>query len=121
MYRRFQASNPRPNSDASAAQMNLFYRALEKLGNALDFYLLPTRNAKPAKRFLGKALLLLMTTGCFCHDALKDRNKSCRNNTISSSGNASANFIMRVTFVRSKPRPNCVANSYDSVATICSP
>ncbi len=32
------------------------YRALDKLGNTIDFYLSPTRNAKAAKRFLGKAL-----------------------------------------------------------------
>jgi len=32
------------------------YRALDKLGNTIDFYLSPTRNAKAAKRFLRKAL-----------------------------------------------------------------
>ena len=32
------------------------YRALDELGNTIDFYLSPTRNAKTAKRFLGKAL-----------------------------------------------------------------
>jgi transposase-like protein len=32
------------------------YRALDKFGNTIDFYLSPTRNAKAAKRFLGKAL-----------------------------------------------------------------
>jgi IS6 family transposase len=32
------------------------YRALDKLGNTIDFYLSPTRNAKAAKRFLSKAL-----------------------------------------------------------------
>ena len=32
------------------------YRALDKLGNTIDFYLSPTRNAEAAKRFLGKAL-----------------------------------------------------------------
>lgn len=32
------------------------YRAVDKFGNTIDFYLLPTRNAKAAKRFLGKAL-----------------------------------------------------------------
>jgi len=32
------------------------YRALDKLGNTIDFYLSSTRNAKAAKRFLGKAL-----------------------------------------------------------------
>lgn len=35
------------------------YRAVDKLGNTIDFYLLPTRNAKAAKRFLGKALKVL--------------------------------------------------------------
>jgi IS6 family transposase len=32
------------------------YRALDKLGNTIDFYLSSTRNAKATKRFLGKAL-----------------------------------------------------------------
>jgi transposase-like protein len=32
------------------------YRAVDKLGNTIDFYLSPTRNTKAAKRFLGKAL-----------------------------------------------------------------
>ena len=32
------------------------YRALDKLGNAIDFYLSATRNTKAAKRFLSKAL-----------------------------------------------------------------
>lgn len=32
------------------------YRALDKHGDTIDFYLSPTRNAKAAKRFLGKAL-----------------------------------------------------------------
>lgn len=32
------------------------YRALDKHGNTIDFYLSPTRNTAAAKRFLGKAL-----------------------------------------------------------------
>ena len=32
------------------------YRAVDKSGATIDFYLSPTRNAKAAKRFLGKAL-----------------------------------------------------------------
>jgi transposase-like protein len=32
------------------------YRAVDKHGNTIDFYLSPTRNAKAAKRFLGKTL-----------------------------------------------------------------
>ena len=32
------------------------YWALDKEGNTIAFYLSPTRNAKAAKRFLGKAL-----------------------------------------------------------------
>ena len=32
------------------------YRAVDKLGNTIDFYLLATRNTEEAKRFLGKAL-----------------------------------------------------------------
>ena len=31
------------------------YRALDKFGNTIDFYLSATRNTKAAKRFLGKA------------------------------------------------------------------
>ena len=33
-----------------------FYRAVDKRSETIDFYLSPTRNAKAAKRFLGKAL-----------------------------------------------------------------
>ena len=32
------------------------YRALDKYGNTIEFYLSPTRNTAAAKRFLGKAL-----------------------------------------------------------------
>ncbi|PTQ77650.1 DDE superfamily endonuclease [Nitrosospira multiformis] len=32
------------------------YRALDKKGHTIDFYLSPTRNTQAAKRFLGKAL-----------------------------------------------------------------
>ena len=32
------------------------YRAIDKRGHTIDFYLSPTRNTKAAKRFLGKAL-----------------------------------------------------------------
>ena len=32
------------------------YRAVDKEGDTIDFYLSPTRNAKAAKRFLGKAV-----------------------------------------------------------------
>src|SRR3546814_8683062 len=32
------------------------YRAVDKRCDTIDFYLLPTRSAKVAKRFLGKAL-----------------------------------------------------------------
>ena len=37
-------------------QWAYLYRALDKLGNTIDFYLSSTRNTKAAKRFLGKAL-----------------------------------------------------------------
>jgi IS6 family transposase len=37
-------------------QWAYLYRALDKHGNTIDFYLSPTRNAQAAKRFLGKAL-----------------------------------------------------------------
>ena len=40
------------------------YRAVDKQGHTIDFYLSPTRNSKAAKRFLGKAL-----------NGLKDREK----------------------------------------------
>ena len=33
------------------------YRAVDKLGNTIEFYLSPTRNTAAAKRLLGKALL----------------------------------------------------------------
>lgn len=45
-------------------QWTYLYRAVDKFGNTIDFYLSPTRNAKAAKRFLGKAL-----------NGLKDREK----------------------------------------------
>ena len=32
------------------------YRAVDKEGNTIDFYLSPTRNTRAARRFLGKAL-----------------------------------------------------------------
>jgi transposase-like protein len=32
------------------------YRAVDRHGDTIEFYLTPTRNAKAAKRFLGKAL-----------------------------------------------------------------
>ncbi len=35
------------------------YRAVDKRGDTIDFYLSPTRSAKAAKRFLGKALRAL--------------------------------------------------------------
>ena len=37
-------------------QWAYLYRALDKLGNTIDFHLSATRNTKAAKRFLGKAL-----------------------------------------------------------------
>ena len=37
-------------------QWAYFYRAVDKHGNTIDFYLSPTRNTAAAKRFLGKAL-----------------------------------------------------------------
>ena len=38
------------------AKWAYLYRALDKFGNTIDFYLSATRNTKAAKRFLGKAL-----------------------------------------------------------------
>lgn len=37
-------------------QWTYLYRAVDKLADMIDFYLSPTRNAKAAMRFLGKAL-----------------------------------------------------------------
>ncbi|MGH8324546.1 MAG: IS6 family transposase, partial [Steroidobacteraceae bacterium] len=37
-------------------QWTCLYRAVDKRGNTVDFYLSPTRNTAAAKRFLGKAL-----------------------------------------------------------------
>lgn len=37
-------------------QWAYLYRAVDKDGDTIDFYLSPTRNAKAAKRFLGKAV-----------------------------------------------------------------
>ena len=37
------------------------YRAVDKNGNTIDFYLSPTRNTRAAKRFLGKALKSIRT------------------------------------------------------------
>ncbi len=37
-------------------QWTSLYRAVDTFGNTIDFYLSPTRNAKAAKRFIGKAL-----------------------------------------------------------------
>lgn len=37
-------------------QWTYLYRAVDKFGHTVDFYLSPTRNAKAAKRFLGKVL-----------------------------------------------------------------
>ncbi len=37
-------------------QWTYLYRAVDKHGNTIDFYLSPIRNVKAAKRFLGKAL-----------------------------------------------------------------
>lgn len=37
-------------------QWTYLYRVVDKLGNTIDFHLSPTRNAKAAKRFLGKTV-----------------------------------------------------------------
>ena len=36
--------------------MGYYYRAIDKDGHTIDFYLSPIRNAKAAKRFLGKSI-----------------------------------------------------------------
>lgn len=56
------------------------YRAVDKRGDTLDFYLSPTRNAKAVKRFLGKALA-----------SLKDWEKPLTINTDKAPTSASAN------------------------------
>ena len=43
------------------------HRAVDKRGDTIDFYLSPTRSAKAAKRFLGKALRGLEALGKACH------------------------------------------------------
>lgn len=43
------------------------YRAVDKRGDTIDFYLSPTRSAKAAKRFLGKALRGLKHWEKACH------------------------------------------------------
>nr|AMT81327.1 transposase [Sphingobium baderi] len=49
-----------PTSDCrqslQQSQWTYLYRAVDKRGDTIDFYLSPTRSAKAAKRFLGKAL-----------------------------------------------------------------
>jgi len=51
-------------------QWTCLYRAVDKDGDTIDFYLSSTRNAKAAKRFLGKAL-----------NGLKDWEKPLKINT----------------------------------------
>ena len=60
---RWQWRNPRSTSwraDETYVKVRgkwtYLYRALDKLGNTIDFYFSPTRNANAAKRFLGKTL-----------------------------------------------------------------
>ncbi len=51
------SASTRPISRSVASERTLYRdRALDKLGNMIDFYLSAARNAKAAKRFLGKAL-----------------------------------------------------------------
>ena len=53
-----------------AGEWVYLYRAIDKMGDTIDFYLSPTRRAKAAKRFLGKAL-----------NGLKDWEKPLKINT----------------------------------------
>ena len=60
---RWQRRGPRPTSwrvDETfvkvRGQWTYRYRAVDKHGNTIDFYLSPTRNTAAAKRFLGKTL-----------------------------------------------------------------
>ncbi len=57
-WRRPQSTNWRVDETyiKVRVQWTYLYRAVDKHGNTIDFYLSPTRNAKAAKRFLGKAL-----------------------------------------------------------------
>src|SRR3954465_7784201 len=43
-----------PSKFLQQSQWAYLYRAVDKFGNTIDFYLSPTRNTKAAKRFLGK-------------------------------------------------------------------
>lgn len=65
MERRMRWQWRRPQSDSwrvdetyikVRGKWTYLYRAVDKMGNTLDFYLSSIRNAKAAKRFLGKAL-----------------------------------------------------------------
>ena len=60
---RWQWRRPRSNSwrvDETYVKVRgkwvYLYRAVDKFGDTIEFYLSPTRNTKAAKRFLGKAL-----------------------------------------------------------------
>jgi IS6 family transposase len=57
-WRRPQSSSWRVDETYVKVRGNwtYLYRALDKHGNTIDFYLSPTRNAKATKRFLGEAL-----------------------------------------------------------------
>ena len=46
----------RRDSCESTRQLAYLYRALDRLGNTIDFYLSPPRSAKAAKHFLGNTL-----------------------------------------------------------------
>ena len=49
------------------AKWTYLYRAVDKRGDTIDFYLSPTRSAKAAKRFLGKDPARPEALGKACH------------------------------------------------------
>lgn len=70
-------------------QWAYLYRALDKHGNTIDFYLSPTRNARAAKRFLGKAL-----TGLKQWDLLFIANSLCTSVLSESARHRSASEVL---------------------------
>ena len=89
------------------------YRAVDKLGNTIDFYLSATRNTKAAKRFLGKALRGLkeweQPEGLCCklgEGAMRDQGASCSpyNSALARRSCSNATASVRAHGPRSKAR-----------------
>ena len=75
-------------------QWAYLYRAVDKHGNTIDFYLSPTRNTAAAKRFLGKAL-----------SGLKDWEKPRVISTDKLTAVALANKLARIVYASRPRRP----------------